>query len=950
MKKQKITMKNDTTLHKDSEVKIKEASKNWQDTFDAISDIIMLLTPTHEIIEINKAGLLSLNKTRAEIIGKKCYQLVHNSESPIKNCPCDISLIGKKVIVNEYSQNNRSYELTAWPVFDENNNIKTITHILKDITERKQLEDERLVHFRFFESMDQVNRVILRSMDLEQMMSNVLKTTLLIFDCDRSWLLYPCDPNAPTFRVPMEITKPEYLGAKVLNVDVPIFPDVAHNMKEALESDEPITYIAGTDRPINKVTSEQFGVQSQMFIPVYPKVGKPWVFGMHQCSYARVWTQEDKRLFQEIGRRLSDALSSLLIYRDLCNSEERYRLIAENTADTIAILDLDLNPRYISPSVLKLRGYTVQEAMDQSLDQVLTTESLQKAKKVLAEQMELEASGTADLARTILLELEAYCKNGSTIYVELAASFLRDYNSKLTEILTVTRDISIRKKIEFLLNEKNAEYLALNEELSQRNNEYSAINEEYVAINEELRKSNTHNRLLFDSSTIGLVLTKMTGELVDVNQAYADIINYTIEETLKLTYWDITPEKYAEQEKIQLDNLNKKGFYGPYEKEYIHKSGRLVPVRLSGRIIEKNGEKFIWSSVENITEQIKTQEAVAESEVKFRSIFEHSIDGIGVVKNGIICFANKALLSLINCKDENIIIGRRISELVLPEYKQVIEQKIINRQLGKNQEDKYEVKVVKITGEIIDIELHVSEYSQNNEKYVMGIIRDITEQKQAKQNMLKHIIGTQENERRKFAMELHDGLGPQLSAAKLYLKTYLKTTSKNKDLTALHKTIETIDEAINSVRDVSNNLSPQMLINLGVVDALGSFINKINESSGITISYIHNITHRIENETGITIYRIITELINNTIKYAEANNIFIEIKTSEKDGLQLFSMNYSDNGTGFNIKEILKESTGMGLTNIVSRIESLKGTYSFDNSKNIGMSLRLDFFLTSVAK
>jgi len=130
----------------------------------------------------------------------------------------------------------------------------------------------------------------------------------------------------------------------------------------------------------------------------------------------------------------------------LYESEERYRLIAENTADTIAIFGLDLKLTYISPSITKLRGYTVQEAMTQTMDQMLTPDSLQLASKNFADHTALELSGTADPTRTILMELEEYCKDGSTIFVELAASYLRDENFKPNGILTVTRDITERKK------------------------------------------------------------------------------------------------------------------------------------------------------------------------------------------------------------------------------------------------------------------------------------------------------------------------------------------------------------------------------------------------------------------------------------------------------------------------------------------------------------------------
>jgi len=138
----------------------------------------------------------------------------------------------------------------------------------------------------------------------------------------------------------------------------------------------------------------------------------------------------------------------------LRKKEERYRLIIENTADTIAVFDLNLNiTTYISPVIRKLRGYTVQEAMTQTLNQMLTPDSFQRLSKLFAEQLALESSGTADPARTVLIELEENCKDGSTIWVEVAASFLRDNNFKPNGILTLTRNITDRKQAEERLKE-----------------------------------------------------------------------------------------------------------------------------------------------------------------------------------------------------------------------------------------------------------------------------------------------------------------------------------------------------------------------------------------------------------------------------------------------------------------------------------------------------------------
>jgi diguanylate cyclase (GGDEF)-like protein/PAS domain S-box-containing protein len=126
----------------------------------------------------------------------------------------------------------------------------------------------------------------------------------------------------------------------------------------------------------------------------------------------------------------------------------------------------------------------------------------------------------------------------------------------------------------------------------------------------ELQESKKYNRTLFDSSPVGLALAKMDGTLVDVNYAYAKIIGRTVEEAMGMNYWDVTPTSYFEQEQEQLRQLSEQGRYGPYEKEYIHKDGRLVPVQLSGLIIKRNGEDFIWSSIEDVTLRKKAEEEI----------------------------------------------------------------------------------------------------------------------------------------------------------------------------------------------------------------------------------------------------------------------------------------------------------------------------------------------------
>jgi len=176
-----------------------------------------------------------------------------------------------------------------------------------------------------------------------------------------------------------------------------------------------------------------------------------------------------------------------------------------------------------------------------------------------------------------------------------------------------------------------------------------------------LEKSKEYNRLLFNTSPIGLALCNMDGSLVDINLAYAEIIGRTIDETLKLTYWDITPEKYAAQEALQLKSLDSTGHYGPYEKEYIHIDGHHVPVVLYGRIIVKDNEKYIWSTVEDITDRKLAEKELKESHRMLDSTLENMTDGfVSLDKNWIYTYVNKNAAKIFNKDKPEDLIGKHI--------------------------------------------------------------------------------------------------------------------------------------------------------------------------------------------------------------------------------------------------------------------------------------------------
>lgn len=196
-------------------------------------------------------------------------------------------------------------------------------------------------HARTSAIMDQVDVIMIRSTDLTEMLSDVLGAFLSIFECDRAWLLFPCDPNAPAWHVPMERTVPGWPGALALGEPVPMTPDAAELFSTALATTRAVPYgPSANDLP--EVAYKHFGVKSQLVLAVHPKVGRPWALGLHHCSDARVYTDEEREILEAIGRRLGDALSSLIALRDLRLSEARLEELVEARTAELTRVNRDL--------------------------------------------------------------------------------------------------------------------------------------------------------------------------------------------------------------------------------------------------------------------------------------------------------------------------------------------------------------------------------------------------------------------------------------------------------------------------------------------------------------------------------------------------------------------------------------------------------------------------------
>jgi signal transduction histidine kinase len=197
------------------------------------------------------------------------------------------------------------------------------------------------------------------------------------------------------------------------------------------------------------------------------------------------------------------------------------------------------------------------------------------------------------------------------------------------------------------------------------------------------------------------------------------------------------------------------------------------------------------------------------------------------------------------------------------------------------------------------------------------------------------MIKTEEKQKQLFSKELHDGLGPILSAIKMSISHLIKKNPNSEDIKILKNTENLIDESIISIKEISNNLSPHLLESFGIVKALKSFVRKLEDNNEINIQINTNIKAlRFNSNIETVVYRILCELLNNTLKHAEANNIYIDI-IKEKGTLNI---KYLDDGKGFDYNSETDKLQGLGITNIISRIKSINGSAQIFSQEKEGFN------------
>ncbi len=361
---------------------------------------------------------------------------------------------------------------------------------------------------------------------------------------------------------------------------------------------------------------------------------------------------------------------------------------------------------------------------------------------------------------------------------------------------------------------------------------------------------------------------------------------------------------------------------------------------------------YVAELEERIAERKRAEVALRESEERYRELFENAKDAIYVHDlQGTYIKINRAAEELSGYSRDEIV-GHNFTEFIAKEHLRFVRHSFCTK-LATAGETTYEVDVIAKDGRRVPVEVSSRAIYENGQIVgVQGMARDITERKLAQdalQMFSRHLIDAQEDERRRISRELHDQIGQILTAVKMNLYAVQQFCKMSEAGTYVKDNIEAVDEALRLVRDLSVDLRPPVLDDLGLVTALCWYVDRYLKRTGLSVEVTidlpdHNERFSRERETAC--FRIAQEALTNIARHAQATQIQVQLV---KDGNVLILV-VRDDGVGFDLDSLRKRASRtatLGLVSMQERAHAAGGTVEIVSVRSQGTEVRFTLPLES---
>lgn len=456
----------------------------------------------------------------------------------------------------------------------------------------------------------------------------------------------------------------------------------------------------------------------------------------------------------------------------------------------------------------------------------------------------------------------------------------------------------------------------------------------------KLKESEHRYRTLFNSNLAGVFHASVEGRLLSCNPAFIGIFGYeSCDNIQKKKTFDLFG--YSAREATELIEKLNQGRSLYTELQVSDRQGKARWLLLSCTMVSEN--RTILGTVIDITERRLSEE-------KFRKLFHSIPDAISLtdIADGTILEVNDSFCRITGW-DREALIGRRSEDLKLwssprDEFVSQLKQKgRVTDFVGKIRTRKGTRLTMMVSAETLELNQHMC---------ILTVARDITRQiridRELKQNrkqlhdLSARLLRSQEDERRRISRELHDELGQALTVMELNFNQLEKTVSrhlKQIDRDRLHDTIKLIDHLEQQVRELSLELRPLMLDELGLVPTINWYVDRFRNRTGINVSTtVAEIDENVPDSMATAVFRILQESLTNILRHARADTVGIDLQNG--DGL--LTLTITDNGCGFNVAEVLNNPEPVqkvGLVGIRERAELLSGSFKIQSRPGSGTRL-----------
>jgi PAS domain S-box-containing protein len=631
-------------------------------------------------------------------------------------------------------------------------------------------------------------------------------------------------------------------------------------------------------------------------IPIIYQGNIVGITGLSSSKKNYICDADEVSLLQQAGQLFVSAIKRKKSEKILIESERNYREIFNATSEAILIYDYNNNQIIdVNRAAMKLFGVTYEEALQGHVEIYSN----------IAEGFDREAImkqiNRAIQEGPVVFEWQIRRKDCEVVYTEVSMR-----NTEIggeMRIVGVIRDISERKRSQQIILEREERFRFI----------IQFLTDIIWILDKDIN-------IIFESPSSYQVLGYEPGFLI--GKSGMDIIHP-----------DDLPLVIAELQKVFV----KQNDYLPTEFRVKGKNGQWISLEvIANNMLDHPAIQGIIVTCRDITERKRVEKALKISETKFRNIFNNSSDAIVIISNKYdFLEVNDVFLSATGYSlDETRKL--KVTDIITDTYLPQLGEKLV-KIFHNEYQSALECEIKCKSKSIFPAEINSKLIDFEGELALISVIRNITERKHLEGRILDTIISTEEKEREKFARNLHDELGPLLSSIKMYIHSLSSSSEEPKRNFIISQLKVILDEVIQSTKELSNDLSPHILANYGLIAALEWFINQLKPY--IAINLESNLgDERYPSSLELSIYRIIKELINNTVKHSQATKITIRIHLI----LRNIHLHYSDNGIGFNEQwQNNYDQMGMGMSNILSRCRFINAASKFYNNAPNGMSFEL---------